>query len=130
MTLAVVREEQIETLSALADRLDARGLGEESQSLRRVLSEIEHLTSEVPAASAAEILGVTPQVIRNWVRAGILPGRRDRTGRFYVNAEALRPALDMRRARPDAPPRALTDDEIDAEIEAVRAERRSRATPR
>jgi hypothetical protein len=128
--IAVVGEEQVGTLSEIADRLDARGLEEESRILRQVIRQIEHLATEVPVATAAQILDVTPQVVRSWVRDGILPGHRDRAGRFYVMANALRPALDMRRALPDLPPRALTDEEIDAEIEAVRTERRARSVHR
>lgn len=84
----------------------------------------------MPASTAAEILRVTPQIIGNWVRGGILPGRWDRSGDCYVSLDALEPAIRMRQAWPDPPARQFTDEEIDAEIEAVRAERRARAAGR
>jgi len=75
-----VTSEQIEALDAVAERLDARGLVEESRTLRALLAQLQRTPREVPASTAAEILHVTPQTVRNWVRSGILPGRRDRTG--------------------------------------------------
>ena len=60
----------------------------------------------MPASTASEILAVTPQTVRNWVRGGILSGRQ---------------------ALPDAPAGAIPDEKIDAEIEAVRFEHRARA---
>src|SRR3954464_4546504 len=109
MMIAMVNQKQIETLAEIAERLDAQGMADESQRLRGVLAEIAPLSGEVPSTAAARILDVTPRVVRNWVRGGILPGRRERTGRFYVNAEALRPALDMRRILPNPPVQPLTD---------------------
>ena len=61
------------------------------------------------------------------MRGGILPGRRDRTGHFYVSLDALEPALRLRQVPPNVPASTITDEEIDAEIEAVRVERRARA---
>lgn len=78
----------------------------------------------------ARILGVTPQTVRNWVRGGVLPGRRDQTGHFYVHAKALTHALEMQAAFATAPRVEITGAEIDAEIEAVRAERRERTAAR
>ncbi len=127
MAISLVTHEQLVTLKALADRLDAKGIAYESRVLREVLAQLQAGQREVSASVAAEILEVTPQTIRNWVRGGILPGRRDRTGRFSVSLDALEPAIRMRQAWPDPPARQFTDEEIDAEIEAVRAERRARA---
>lgn len=123
----LVTHEQIETLCAMAERLAARGLEDESRTLREVLAQMQRAPHEIPATAAAGILAVTPQTIRNWVRGGILPGRRDRTGHFYVSLDALEPALRLRQVSPDAPASTIPDEEIDAEIETVRAERRARA---
>jgi hypothetical protein len=112
-------------LGTVAERLDAKGLTDESQILRQVLAELQRAPREVPASTAAEILEVTPQTIRNWVRGGILPGRRDRTGHVYVPLDALESSLRLRQVLPDRPAGTVTDEEIDAEIEAVRAERRT-----
>ena len=50
------------------------------------------------------------------MRGGILPGRRDRTGHFYVSLDALEPALRLRQVSPDMPAGTLTDKEIDARL--------------
>jgi hypothetical protein len=127
MVIGLITREQIETLGAVAERLDAQGLRDESRMLREVLVQLERTPREVPASTAAEILEVTPQTVRNWVRGGILPGRRDRTGHFYASLEVLGPALRLRQVLPDAPAGTVTDEEVDAEIESVRAARRARA---
>lgn len=126
MVIGVVTREQIETLGAVAERLEAGGLKDDSRILHEVLAQIERTPREVPASTAAEILHVTPQTIRNWVRGGILPGRRDRTGHFYVSLDALEPTIRLNQLMPSVSEElaAISDDEIDAEIQAVRAERR------
>ena len=126
MVIGVVTSEQMETLCAVAERLDARGLEDESRMLREVLAQVEQAPREAPASTAAAILEVTPQTVRNWVRRGLLPGRRDPTGHFYVSLDALETASRLRQALPDQPTGAITDQEIDAEIDAVRADRRAR----
>lgn len=84
---------------------------------------LEGTPTEVPASKAAEILIVTPQTIRNWVRAGILPGRRDSTGHYFVPLDVLEPAIQMKQLMPDVPDGTYSDEEIDAAIDAVRARR-------
>jgi DNA-binding transcriptional ArsR family regulator len=125
MAIGLVSEQQMERLSAVAERLDARGLREESETIRQILAQLEQGPREVPASEAAEILEVTSQTIRNWIRAGILPGRQDQTGHFFVALDALEPAIRLRAAMPRTLPFTITEDEIDAEIEAVRSARRS-----
>jgi hypothetical protein len=128
MVIRLVTGEQIESLHAVAERLDSRGLADESRVLREILdqleldmlAQLERGPSEVSASIAARILEVTPQTIRNWVRSGILAGRQNRTGRFYVSFDALEPALRMREILPDQPAGTISDDEIDA----ARVERR------
>lgn len=125
--IVLVSPEQLEMLGSVAERLTARGLDDESRLLREVVAQLQRTPREVPASTAAEILEVTPQTIRNWVRGGILAGRRDETGHFYVSFEALQPALRLRQTLPDQPAGTISDAEIDAEIEAARGERRARA---
>lgn len=125
-----VTREQIEALGAVAARLDAQGLVEESRVVRDVLRHLEPAPRELRAAAAAEILAVTPQTIRNWVRAGVLPGRRDKTGHFHIPVDALAPAIHLRRTLPDQPTSAVTAADIDAEIEAARLARGGRQLPR
>ncbi|MGH2354915.1 MAG: helix-turn-helix domain-containing protein [Chloroflexota bacterium] len=120
--------EHLKALADVAARLDAKGLADESRRLRTVLAQLERAPREVPASAAAEILAVTPQTVRNWVRGGLLPGRRDRTGHFYVAVDALEPAIRLREVLPDQPVGGIMDEEIDAEIDAVRRERRERRT--
>jgi len=127
MGSALLSQKQIRRLSSLARRLDAHGLKEESRTLREVLAEIENSPRELSASAAARILEVTPQTVRNWVRGAVLPGRKDRTGHFHVGLDSLTAALELRRVLPGGRPGALTEDEIDAEIEGVRTERRARA---
>lgn len=126
--MAVVTPEQVETITSVAEQLEGKGLVEESRALRALVAELESGPQEVSASTAARILEVTPQTVRNWVRNGILAGRKDRTGHFYVQARALTHALQMHAVFATAPAVQITGAEIDAEIEAVRAERRERAT--
>jgi hypothetical protein len=126
MTLGLVSHEHIAALADVAARLDAKGLADESRRVRAVLAQLEQVPREVPASAAAAILAVTPQTVRNWVRGGLLPGRRDRTGHFYVPVDALEPAIRLREVLPDRQVGPITDEEIDAQIAAVRRERRER----
>ena len=125
----VITNEQVTTLERVASRLEATGLSEESRLIRDVLSSVQAHDAEYSAAEAAEILGVTPQTIRNWVRGGIIPGRQDLTRHFFVPKQALEGALALLSALPEHP-LEISDAEVDAEIEAVRAERRTRSTQR
>lgn len=125
MMTGLVTHEQIETLCAIAERLATRGQEDESRALCEVLAQLQRAPREVSAAAAAKILAVPPQTIRNGVRGGILPRRWDRTGHFYVSLDALESVLRLRQISPDVPASTITDKEIDAEIEAVRAERRT-----
>ncbi len=127
MVISLLTREQIETLDAVAGRLEARGLEDESRLLREILVQLQRTPREVPASPAADILEVTPQTVRNRVRGGILPGRQDPTGHFFVSLDALEPTLRIRQVLPDAPAGTVTEEEIDAEIDAARAERRARA---
>lgn len=127
-----VTHEQVEALDRVAERLDARGLRDESKVLRQVVEQVQGAPREVPASTAAEILHVTPQTIRNRVRGEILPGRQDSTGHFWVSLDALEPTIRLNELMPDVPEElaAISDEEINAEIEAVRAECRARHWPR
>ena len=57
MAIGIVSQEQIEALSAVVDRLDARGLGDEGQVLREILSQLTGALPEVPASTAANSSG-------------------------------------------------------------------------
>ena len=127
MALRLVTQEEIDELLDLATRLDYKGLGEESRRLKDLLGRLASEPDAVPASTAAAILAVTPQTVRNWVRVGILSGYRDNTGHFYARLMDLEPAIRMRRAQQPPPPRRITQADIDAEIAAVRATRRGRA---
>jgi hypothetical protein len=124
--MAIVSREHLEALAAMAERLETRGLEDESRALREILAQINSGAHEVSESTAAEVLHVPPDIVRNWVRAGILAGREDETGRLYVPLEVLEPTIRLSLAMPDVSEQlaAMTDDEINAEIEAVRAERR------
>jgi hypothetical protein len=128
MVLGFVTEAQARKLHRVAERLERQGLREESSVLHAFLEEIAGQSEMVSAAEAAEILFVTPQTVRNWVRAGILAGGQDATGHFYVYREALVPAIRIRRAMPDIADETISDDDIDAAIAAVRADRRVTST--
>lgn len=56
-------------------------------------------------------------------------GRQDKTGHFHVSLDALEPAIRLNQLMPNVPEElaAISDAEIDAEIEAVRAARRRAA---
>jgi predicted site-specific integrase-resolvase len=130
--VGVLTRDQLDQLQALIARLERYGVVDEAQSLREVVHAITNGRREVPASVAARILHVTPQTIRNWARAGILAGRQDQTGHFYVSLDELEPAVQLDLAKPELPLELddITDEEIAAEIAAVRAERRRSATPR
>jgi transposase-like protein len=125
MVLGFVTEEKAEKLRQLAERLKVKGLAEESSILDDLLADIGGQSAIVSTAEAAAILDVTQQTIRNWVRSGILPGGRDTTGHFFVARDALIPAIRMRQVMPDEANATISDAEIDAEIAAVRANRRA-----
>ena len=125
MVIGFVTEEQARMLHRVAEQLESQGLHEESEVLHEFLVEIGGQFVTISTAEAAEILCVTQQTIRNWVRAGILAGGQDATGHFYVSREALIPALRMRQVMPDIAEGDVSDEEIDAEIAAVRSERRA-----
>lgn len=127
MTVRLVTQEQIDDLLDLATRLKVKGLEEESQWLAQVLDDLRAGSDSIPASMAAEILAVTPQTVRNWVRAGIIDGHTDDTGHFYVNAGQLESAIRIRRALPRPSPRSVAETEIDAEIAAVRSTKRREA---
>jgi hypothetical protein len=129
MVMGLVTPEHIEALADVAARLDAKGLADESRRVRAVLAQLTQAPREVPASAAAEILAVTPQTVRNWVRSGVLPGRRDRTGHFSVPVEALAPAIGLREVLPDQPAGPVTDEEIDA-MRVERKERQARTPKR
>jgi hypothetical protein len=132
MIVGVLTQDQLGQLEALARRLDAHGLADEAQALRAVAASVRRSEREVPASVAAAILHVTPQTVRNWVRNGVLAGRQDPTGHFLVAVDSLEPTLALGLAHPVVPDELanVSDDEINAEIEAVRAARRARATAR
>ncbi|MGH2459029.1 MAG: DUF6397 family protein [Chloroflexota bacterium] len=125
MVLGVVTEEQARKLHRMVERLEMQGLRAESGVLRAFLDEVSGQSTVVGTAEAAEILSVTQQTVRNWIRAGILAGGQDATGRFYVSKAALAPALAMRRALPDMAEDTISDEGVDAEIAAVRNGRRA-----
>jgi excisionase family DNA binding protein len=125
VVLGVVTEEQVKTLHVVVERLQERGLLWESEALRKVLDQVERPKAGLSTGEAARLLHVTPQTIRNWVRAGVLAGWKDTTtGHVFVSRESLIPALVQRRVLPDASVPDVSDAEIAAEIAAVRTERR------
>jgi hypothetical protein len=122
----VVTGVQLRALREVAVRLDEQGLHAESGT---ILSVVEAVTRArgVSTGDAARVLGVTQQTVRNWVRAGVLAGWCDATGHFLVAPDALGPARAMRSALAEADRPQVSDVDIDAEIAAVRAERRQRS---
>ena len=118
----VLTDQEINTLRQVAHILEQRGLPEESAALWEVLAAGRR--DEVRASTAARILHVTPQTVRNWVRRGTLDGRIDPTGHVYVQASSLAPAVEMDAAMPrrSAADPEITDDEIVAEVAAYRAD--------
>lgn len=125
--VAVLRPDQVETIASVAKRIASKGLVEESRALQTLVAEFESEPQEISPSVAAQILYVTPQTVRNWVRAGVLPGRQGRNGRFSIPVRALSHAIEMRAVLPDVPAGTVSDEEIDAAIEEVRAERRRQA---
>lgn len=130
MVIGLVTQEQIDALGAIAERLDATGLAAESRTVRDILAQVQRTPREVPVSTAAEILRVTPQTVRHWVRSSILPGRQDRIGRYFVSLDALEPTIRLNQLMPNVSEElaALSDEEIDDEIQAVRTARRLAAT--
>ncbi len=120
----VLTDGELEAIRQLADRLESHGLKSESTTLKRLVRRgCER--REVRASVAAELLRLTPQTIRNWVKRGTLAGRIDATGHVYVEADALRSAIELDSALPSLPDSEpeVGMDEILAEIAAHRAER-------
>ena len=132
MIAGILTRDQLDQLHALVARLEHQGILDEAQALRDIAQAVANGQREVPASFAAQLLHVTPQTIRNWVRAGILAGSQDQTGHFHVQLDELEPTVQLDHATPDVSAEFgdITDAEIAAEIAAVRAERRRSATPR
>jgi Helix-turn-helix domain len=101
MIVGLVHREQVDILSVVVERLDAHGLEEESHALRELLVQLKGSPDEVSASVAAEILRVTPKTVRNWVRGGTLPGRRDQSGHFQVRLDTLAPVVRLNQLMPN-----------------------------
>jgi transposase-like protein len=119
----VISDAHVEYLKTLATTLEKEGLRDDSTRLKAVLADVQAGADEYTAAEAAEILGVTAQTIRNWVRAGIVPGRQDKTNHFYVPRQVLANTIAMQAALPEDA-QDVSDTEIAAEIALYRAERK------
>lgn len=124
--VCVLTERDLRSLHHLIHRLRSQGLIAESEALRNILRAGSE-RDEVRAAVAAQILHVSPQTIRNWVKRRTLSGRIDETGHVYVAADALKPAIEMDAAIPYRSPSdpEITMDDILGEIDAHRAEQPS-----
>ena len=123
--VCVLTKRELRSMEQLAERLESRGMARESETLRSILR-VAGERSEVRASVAAEIFGVTPQTIRNWVKAGVIAGRIDDTGHVFVSVEALKAVFEMEAATPQRPSSApeLTMDEIQEMVDEVRTEMR------
>ena len=87
----------------LTDAVERRGLATVIRQLRR------HLGAAVPKHKAAAALGVSPQALEHWVRAGALPvTRRPGSSREMLDGHALlRVAQEVERLRRSGQQRAL-----------------------
>ena len=130
MAIGLLNEQHVKALRSVAERLAARGLAQESAELRRVLGEVEHPPRYLDAATAGEILTMPERVVRNWVRAGLVPGKQDEAGNCFVERAALQSAIEMNEAFRDDVGEIVSDDEVDRLIAEVRAERRAQAKRR
>src|SRR4051812_45712621 len=74
----VLMESELETLEALAQTLERRGLTEERDVLLGVIRASSD-AREVSVAEAAALARKSSQTIRNWIKAGWLPARTDET---------------------------------------------------
>src|SRR5512146_2349557 len=122
----VLTERELRSIEDVAERLERQGLAAESEILRHIVRAGGD-RREVRASVAAEILHVSSQTIRNWVKEGRLPGRIDQSGHILVRVKALEPAVELDRVMPHEPESApdVSVDEVLREIEAHRAERGS-----
>jgi hypothetical protein len=128
MIVGVVRQEHVDALRAVAEQLRSQGLVAQSAQVTAVLAQIARSPDQLPASVAAEVLGVGEEVLAGWVRSGIVTGTIGHSGCVTVALDALEPALAMRAALPDVSVDDVSDAEIGAEIDAVRAARRQRST--
>lgn len=55
----------------------------------------------IKVKDAAQMLGVTPKTIRNWVNAGKLPGYWFGYKRFIVDLDDIEPLMKFRRIAPE-----------------------------
>ena len=122
----VLTERELSAIRRLAARLEKRGLSAESRELRSIV-DASGERREIKASDAAALLQVTPQTVRNWVRRGVLTGRVDQTGHVLVELDALRAAIeiDAAMAYREGSATEVTDEEILAEIDAYRSERKA-----
>ena len=49
---------------------------------------------------AADLVGVTPKTIRNWIETGKIPGYRYGYNRFIVDRDDIEPLVGFRRIEP------------------------------
>lgn len=120
--MATKKADLAEQALAVQRRLEEHGWHDEAQVVERLLKalvaqpgrQLYYTTTE-----AAELVGVTPQTIKNWVARGLLQGYR-LGGRMVIPQAALesyRPLAEASKALEPMP----SDEEI---VEAVRGGRR------
>ena len=93
MVTRVLTRNELAALEALAHTLERKGLAQERDALLRVIRATAE-PRELSVSEAAALTRKCRQTIRNWIKAGRLPARADRTNHYYVPMEALEPVLD------------------------------------
>lgn len=106
----------------VARDLAAAGQVDQARAIEALIAEIADASLPnldlLTAPQAGELLGVTGQTIKNWVRAALLPGYRI-GGRIMVSREAIE--TYVRRARTSLALEELADDEIARLVDEDRA---------
>lgn len=121
--MRILREPEVRALHDLAERLEERGMHAEGMALREILQS-QPARHEVRASVVAEVVHMPVDTVRGWIRRGIVPGRIDESGEAFVDFEAFESVLALDAALPYADPSSpdVSEDDILAEIAAVRAE--------
>ncbi len=87
----VAKRRAVSTVDAVAD-----GMAFAAQEFRATLDDIERDTEEISTEQYAELHGVTPQTVGNWIRRGELKATREgHAWQIRRNATRTLPTLEL-----------------------------------
>lgn len=121
--MAIVSASEVRELEETADYLEG-SRPNAARLIRRILPFVGSKgETTVSTATAASVLGVTPQTVRNWVDRGWLPAHRAHPlGRRRIPVQALLLGRDLDVGLNRHAAEGVTEDVIEATLLAIRDE--------